>query len=40
MPCITPERFSLRLGLKHCEGEKTIAYVLVKCYIFLLVDSI
>lgn len=40
MPCNTPERFSLRLGSKHCTGEQAIAYVLVKCYIFLLVDSI
>lgn len=34
MPCNTPERFSLRLGSKHCMWEKTIAYVLFKCYIF------
>lgn len=40
MPCYTPERFSLRLGSKRCTGEQAIACVLVKCYIFLLVDSI
>lgn len=35
MPWNTPERFSLRLGWKHCTlGEKTIAYVLFKCYNF------
>ena len=35
MPWNTPERFSLRLGWTHCTlGERTIAYVLFKCYNF------